>query len=74
MLCFLLVLFVFNSVCELFSETIHNMFGCVCYFYLFTCMSVLNMISPLFYVLNFSKILVVDCDYVKNISESTYLN
>ena len=23
---------VFDSVCELFSETIRNMFGCVCYF------------------------------------------
>ena len=24
--------FVFDSVCELFGETIRNMFGCVCYF------------------------------------------
>ena len=23
---------VFNGVCELFGETIRNMFGCVCYF------------------------------------------
>ena len=23
---------VFDSVCELFGEIIHNMFGCVCYF------------------------------------------
>ena len=23
---------VYDSVCELFAETIHNMFGCVCYF------------------------------------------
>ena len=23
---------VFDSVCELFGETIRNMFGCVCYF------------------------------------------
>ena len=26
------VCFVFDSVCELFGETIRNMFGCVCYF------------------------------------------
>ena len=25
-------LYVFDSVRELFGETIHNMFGCVCYF------------------------------------------
>ena len=24
---------VFDSLCELFSETIRNMFGCVCYFF-----------------------------------------
>ena len=29
-LCF--VCCVFDSVCELFDETIRNMFGCVCYF------------------------------------------
>ena len=23
---------VFDGVCELFGETIHNMFGCACYF------------------------------------------
>ena len=23
---------VFDSVCELFGETIHNLFGCSCYF------------------------------------------
>ena len=26
------VCFVFDSVCELFSKSIRNMFGCVCYF------------------------------------------
>ena len=29
---------VFDSVCELFGETIHNMFGCVCYFVVFNVM------------------------------------
>ena len=51
---------------------------CLGVFAIFICLlvflsEVLNMISPLFYGLNFSKILVVDCDYVKNISESTLL-
>ena len=29
---FVLCVVCFDSVCELFSETICNMFGCVCYF------------------------------------------
>ena len=29
---FCLVCFVFDSVCELFGETIRNVFGCGCYF------------------------------------------
>ena len=29
---FVLCVGVFDSVCELFGETIRNLFGCVCYF------------------------------------------
>ena len=32
LLCVALLMCVFVSVCELFSETIHNVFGCSCYF------------------------------------------
>ena len=33
---------VFDSVCELFGETICNMFGCVCYFVVMDLLSVVG--------------------------------
>ena len=33
-LCVALLMDLFDSVCELFGETIHNVFGCGCYFLL----------------------------------------